>query len=1225
MPFSRRAIYACLLVFLSLSALPASKYAIVEGHKASPLERFASLELKRYLYLLSGEHVPIIKDNNLVKRYENLFILGTPQSNSLLKKIALPALSQEGFLIKTLNDKNATNLFLVGKTPIGVLYAVYTLLEELGVLFTFAGDFLPPQKPFVIPNLNKTYNPVFSIRGTLPWFNFFDSPTAWNLEDYKSYIDQLSKQKLNFLGFHSYDFEPFCAYYWEGKLVAGEPLANTSRPNWGTHPMRTSEFGFGTDAYFAEEFFGAEASFYRTREEGILKAQALLREAFNYAKSKGIKVCLGFEVSGDPTDPVEQKKLEARLRHLIQTYPMLDYIWIWEPEGWAVNGYTPPSPRSSLGSYYRRWERIFSYLSEPKRITEAVRMTLYALQAHRILRSIAPSVKLIVSGWGGDRWLRFSDFYLGMDKILPQDIVFSALDNINPTDDVASVYGQLSPQRVKVPIPWWEFDGDQWFPQPWNPRYENLCKDALKKGCQGLLAIHWRTRGIEETASFFSRFPWHPTLSFEEFYAYYAERLFGGKEKNGREIASLLMELQKLGYRWIGGGGQPECGTFSWSPGEQDKVERLEKLREEMLKVRENLPTWAKERLQYYINIADWALLYHRSATAMLQVENLLREMRFAKASGDGEKARSLARRALSLLPLEPLGQALRKYASNMGSRGEWGVLATINTKAFWDLREKVREIQEVLGESVSLPVPSPPQFECLMPLFPSTLAPGEPLPVSLVAQGESNVEEVKVFYKGLAEKGWQSISLKKARGNVFKGALLTPKEEGTLLWFIEIKDGQGRGYTYPTHQPQRLFSATIWRRRVVETSKPSTPLKGRKEKHPPEAPSFLRAELGTYAVRLHWREGEDTAVLRYKIYRFDDEGEKFLGEVMDTYYEDLSVQGDRTYRYRVIGVDAEGRSGSKFAEVVVKTPSFPPPPPPLDVRAEGIPGGVMLTWSPVGSRTDIIGYRVERRREGEDFHTSEGGDLVPADSLSPHIFVDRTPAGKVVFYRVRAISPTGQPGEPSSIVSAQPLAVPIQPFLTLSFNGNPSPLPEGEVFSPSPLQFSPLGIGGSLFLSAGSWVGYRLKKFYPSVGLTIELWMRAESLEGMPILVSQGIWRQEGYFLQILGGQIRFSIAGVGDLDSNFRPQIGRWYYLVATYDGRRMRLFVNGQVVAEQEGRGPLRPSQGLVFIGRYQLEDPVYLFHGYIDEVRLYPFALEEEEIKEHYHKERCLLKE
>ena len=44
----------------------------------------------------------------------------------------------------------------------------------------------------------------FEIRGVLPWHNFLSGPTAWNEDDYKKYLDDCQKNKINFIEFHNY-------------------------------------------------------------------------------------------------------------------------------------------------------------------------------------------------------------------------------------------------------------------------------------------------------------------------------------------------------------------------------------------------------------------------------------------------------------------------------------------------------------------------------------------------------------------------------------------------------------------------------------------------------------------------------------------------------------------------------------------------------------------------------------------------------------------------------------------------------------------------------------------------------------------------------------------------------------------------------------------------------------------------------------------------------------
>ena len=84
------------------------------------------------------------------------------------------------------------------------MYGVYQLLEKLGCGFYLAGDTFPPAGTplLVADSLDELRKPVFAVRGTLPWGNLLNA--YWDLEDWKFYFDQLSKQGYNFVGLHGY-------------------------------------------------------------------------------------------------------------------------------------------------------------------------------------------------------------------------------------------------------------------------------------------------------------------------------------------------------------------------------------------------------------------------------------------------------------------------------------------------------------------------------------------------------------------------------------------------------------------------------------------------------------------------------------------------------------------------------------------------------------------------------------------------------------------------------------------------------------------------------------------------------------------------------------------------------------------------------------------------------------------------------------------------------------
>lgn len=78
----------------------------------------------------------------------------------------------------------------------------------------------------------------------------------------------------------------------------------------------------------------------------------------------------------------------------------------------------------------------------------------------------------------------------------------------------------------------------------------------------------------------------------------------------------------------------------------------------------------------------------------------------------------------------------------------------------------------------------------------------------------------------------------------------------------------------------------------------------------------------------------------------------------------------------------------------------------------------------------------------------------------------------------------------------------------------------------------------------------------------------------------------------------------------------VGKWYHVVATYDGTYGRLYINGTQVA-QANLGSFTPQTSLpLYIGRRPSGNPNSYFSGAIDEVAIYQDALPSNEIQAHY---------
>ena len=566
------------------------------------MEQLAARELWRCLAEVSGKPGAIAADDAAQFDRAAIVLLDVAGNNRLAaeiekrEKIAVNAatLGDDGFRWKAVQCQGKPALLIAAAKPAGAMYGVYTLLEKLGFGFYLGGDAFPPKgSPLVIPDsLDEVHKPVFAIRGTLPWGNLLNA--YWDLDDWKYYFDQLSKQGYNFVGFHQYSSpmsaggQPWCAYEWKGKLIAGDPMKNSLTESWSAtdRGLKTEQFGFGTGDYYDRDPFTERATLEgKDREDKIRRTQKALAEAMNYAHTRGIKVCLGFGIGDDPTTKEYEERLEAMIASLLKNYPMLDYIWFFQEEAQGLPGFGwKPAKGSAQEKFVAANSEPFKYLGPPERVAEGVRLNHVCRLVHRIVKKHRQDLPIIINGWGGDCWDRCTDFYLGLDKTLPKDVIFGCQDNTFPQAEpnVSKVYGQLPVERVRWPIPWWNNDSySLWDPQCTARHFVPICRDVYKKKCQGMLAIHWLTREVEEVAAYQGQFAWNPALTYEGFYDGFAQRCYGAHWAS--RMSAIHRELESLGPRWTGASAETDIAPVQWNikthTGKKENRQKLAQIR----------------------------------------------------------------------------------------------------------------------------------------------------------------------------------------------------------------------------------------------------------------------------------------------------------------------------------------------------------------------------------------------------------------------------------------------------------------------------------------------------------------------------------------------------------------------------------------------------------------------------------------------------------------------
>lgn len=1300
---------------------------IRHARHAADLERFAAREIARYFRLLSATASavqPMDEPDTGTGRDATLeVVVGTAGSLPAFASQVPDTLGAEGYVLRVVPGKPA-RLLVAGREPAGVQRGAYALLERLGVGFYLGGDALPEPRPsLLIPaDLNEARTPVFRIRGSLPWYNFLNSPTTWDLEDFQVFFDQMAKMGNNFVGFHSYDSEPFAAYPYEGSWRMGAPAATSLDYGWGTvRGLKSDAFGFGTGRCFPYEVFGSRSAALRIEppaedpvgpsvfprrtpaDEAILRAQAGLAQGLEYARRRGLHVCVGFELTGDPTVAETRRQTEARIRNLLATYPMIDHVWFWQSEGLGGGGATA-SMDSPLGAIVHRLRPTFAYLGSEERIGEAARVAAWVEFAHGVVKGLRPDLRVIVSGWGGDAWMRFSDFYVGLDQVLPRDIVFAALDNIDPTAQphVSEAYGKLSPGREKWPIPWFESDGggsrrDQWFSQANVKPFTRLVRDARAKRCQGLLGIHWQTRGIEEVAAYTAQYAWHPDLGYEDFYAEFARKCFG--TQHGPEMARVLLRLEALGPRWTGASGQVECGGFQWFSDERrPREENFQALAEIDATLGRLAAACAEgpgrrhaERLRYLRASVAFALRFDRAAVELTEggrLANLVHAAETARRQGQANEAMRLAGEALDALGSSPLGPAMEHYTARLTSQGDFGNLATINVKAYAAFLGLWERAQAALGESRPLPGPSlqTDRPELIVKLPPSALPEGAPFRVRAIALSQHPLREVQLKYR-VAGGPWLSQPMQPTGRQLFEADL--PAEAvgaGGVEYHVLAVDERGATAVAPVGFPEVVYSASAlpftgpatygpwlhrdwafapwvlqdqsdppaWLRSVVvpaveyETCEWQVRLAGQDQAGacayhlgsipvpvavpalelvswkardargnvargsdvsfapppPPAAPEVVQAQvIEPFLVRVSW---EGVAPAGFGIHRGETPGfaptaATLLASWPWKVFDDSTPAPGKTYEYAVVALGEDGTPSGARRSVPVHVEDAPLPDAPANVRAIGGLGRVTLRWELV--RGPVRGYSVFAVEAGAEKCVS--GDLpvprpeytVVTESVTPRRYV------------VRTMDRAKRHGAPSQPVEAAALPVPHDPVFRTDFTRLKAATgQEGRLVGRAVLDDQ------ALDTRQGGWIAFPGEElFQAGAPLTVAMRVNVDRIEGIPVLISFGHWEGPGWWIQLIGGQIRFYLPVQKILDAGALP-LGGWHHLAATYDGATSRLFVDGVEVGHKDiGPVDTRPWPGELRIGMYSDDAAMYQPLGRIDDVTIWRRALSPAELR------------
>jgi hypothetical protein len=807
---------------------------IVREPRAGFQEQLASRELARGLRNLGLARDPVqaVAGGGEQPSSGLVFLLSTNRQD--FKHPEAYEISQES------GPGKASRVRFTGATPQAVLYAVFDFLERQGAFFGLDGE-VYPLEPLRTVNMPPTGHPWqaqprFSTRGLVPWPNFLNCVTVYNREDWRAYLEAMVRMRFNTLGVHVYVNESFLSSFEYAGASHTAFIDNTATNRWGYLPERTSRYGMGGADFFADEVFGSDASTQaRSPWEAQEVAQQLWGKAFQYAEQLGIRTGVGFEpyqlldeiyraappeahymapdprVPGpriDPESVAAKDILEARLGRVLEAYPTVNYVWLWESESlsWA-------SQRGNV----------------PLSVTPFK-------QAHDFLKRHASKKRLVISGWGGV--VRHFEYF---HKALPEDIVFSSLNDSLGWDPVNVAYGKLE-GRERWPIPWLEDDPGMWQPQFHVARSVRDMDLAEQYGCQGVLGIHWRNRIMDIDAGFQSGYSWNKNLTPAKFFQGFAAAQ--AREPRATKLAKTLEETDRdrlILCSWTGNvkngrsetreydGDYNEGFTFWGGYEPPESVKKSQAMVAQLLRALANAASSPAEheRLNYLTRYMEFVIPYSESWSMATHLNQRLQQASELKKQNKVDEARQLI--LMDGVPIWlQLAQKVREvfldYQEVVSTRNDQGQLASMHNKyerlALYRLRASMKEF---LGEL-------PPEVERLfaesrrpddkamlrvfVPTRPTLLGPGERVRILTVVPGPVKVVHVTLFTRSKEAQAWSPSPMKLDQRRTYTGELAWREAPGLLMdYFVTAQveaGGAKKTLTSPPEAPHRYYTVTL-------------------------------------------------------------------------------------------------------------------------------------------------------------------------------------------------------------------------------------------------------------------------------------------------------------------------------------------------------------------------------------------------------------------------------
>lgn len=363
-------------------------------------------------------------------------------------------------------------------------------------------------------------------------------------------------------------------------------------------------------------------------------------------------------------------------------------------------------------------------------------------------------------------------------------------------------------------------------------------------------------------------------------------------------------------------------------------------------------------------------------------------------------------------------------------------------------------------------------------------------------------------------------------------------------------------------------------------------------------------------AVALQWTRSAQSIGLEFEVHRGADAdlqpcAETLLARTPLFSYIDLVAPVGRQY-YLVRPMAGESTAASAIVKVDI--PPIAAPAAPRNLRIVPTSATVHLQWQAIanlGAR-----YHVYRAPAG-----SRDMVKLTKEPTARTDFVDYDAVSDVEYdYWVTSVSRRGLEGQRSESVRGVAHVVTAAMFdLPLKSHISAKLFPAGSAHGRAHGD-ARVDVSQALVLGRNGYLTFaHADCFDLTQPFCLSCRVRFDEPGTMPVVVSCGAWAGSGWFLQRLGSQWRWYAGGV--VCDGGAPEVGKWFTLTGTFDGRCLRLYENGKLVAETFGEFSRDVWPGPLYVGQYSAQPgPQYQVTGRIRDVRIHHHVLSATEIRE-----------